>query len=804
MSLAFSTFISLTISITSPLMDIQTEKLEYTCLIVVAMSSLLIMIQNVYCFNLIRNPLFCAIDASKSIKWGFKLLNMTKFSVCPVVLSLYYNHLFKSYHSYTWFQTVLLGRAFREIWQNNQHCQAATSLFVIIRLSSDSVQLTNTDPITSLWLCSVFVYFLKKGLRRLHVCFKLQFDFVALKKQRRKESHLITAANVIFLPVVICVAMVTAGLNIPLLPLFTLPVFCISFPRPTKFWPDASTSHSCSRDSAFYKQVTPHYLSALASDVKHNLACGSFFVSRVENLLIFSHVLESGFGYASLLMKGLELQETSCHTEEVNVVKDIFDRTFEGTKCYNDFFMHMLQPLSKTNVLTYSDAKNVLTGVLDSPTCLERLAGNFRKCLTYFLCTQYPKCGESIQYEGTVLVSNQATTTSTSTAKGAAPSTSRGGGFDFSGLHNKAATGVGDVLEDATSTATLVSNNRSEDFLDNLSFNCSEESWFEQVLVNKTTHSPVKSEDNEIKPKSIRGDETTHSSVKSEDNEIKPKSIRAENCNELDSDSNNFIDEEERIVLEVKNGGGEGGEECGVPGNWLKVPFCREEVEKECENFPLDLFRSKSSVHAGLETVSGLVSSAYLALQNSSSGVNKSANQVVKTYSGNVYFGKCKQWIEENSELKRLLITSYRFAVKLSIDETVFGDNETLEEYFDSMLALERDWYIGLETDPAWQKSLEESKQFVFTLGFNKEGVYASRTLSLTKLPMLTGQLNSENVRSIWSALSLELLYLTNDDEERYSIQAHPNILRNIVTQSADLPLGYPVYSSGLQHVSTL
>ena len=35
-------------------------------------------------------------------------------------------------------------------------------------------------------------------------------------------------------------------------------------------------------------------------------------------------------------------------------------------------------------------------------------------------------------------------------------------------------SGVGDVLEDASSTATLVSKNRSEDFLDNLSFNCSE------------------------------------------------------------------------------------------------------------------------------------------------------------------------------------------------------------------------------------------------------------------------------------------------------------------------------------------
>ena len=39
---------------------------------------------------------------------------------------------------------------------------------------------------------------------------------------------------------------------------------------------------------------------------------------------------------------------------------------------------------------------------------------------------------------------------------------------------------------------------------------------------------------------------------------------------------------------------------------------------------------------------------------------------------------------------------------------------------------------------------------------------------------------------------------MTNDDEERYSIQALPPMLRNIITQAADPPLGYPVYSSGM------
>ena len=103
-----------------------------------------------------------------------------------------------------------------------------------------------------------------------------------------------------------------------------------------------------------------------------------------------------------------------------------------------------------------------------------------------------------------------------------------------------------------------------------------------------------------------------------------------------------------------------------------------------------------------------------------------------------------------------------------------------------------------------WQESVEEGRKFVFSLGLNEEGLYSSRTLSLTKLPLYTGQLNAQAVRAIWSNLNLELYYLTNDDEERYSIQAHPNILRNIVTQAADPPLGYPVFSSGVQHISTL
>lgn len=76
------------------------------------------------------------------------------------------------------------------------------------------------------------------------------------------------------------------------------------------------------------------------------------------------------------------------------------------------------------------------------------------------------------------------------------------------------------------------------------------------------------------------------------------------------------------------------------------------------------------------------------------------------------------------------------------------------------------------------------------------QGVYTSRVLVLQEMSVHIGKLNAEAVRGQWANLSWELLYATNDDEERYSIQAHPLLLRNLTVQAADPPLGYPIFSS--------
>lgn len=53
-------------------------------------------------------------------------------------------------------------------------------------------------------------------------------------------------------------------------------------------------------------------------------------------------------------------------------------------------------------------------------------------------------------------------------------------------------------------------------------------------------------------------------------------------------------------------------------------------------------------------------------------------------------------------------------------------------------------------------------------------------------------------LKSVWNNLRFELIYATNDNDERYSIQTHPTLLRNLWVEACEQPFGYPSYHSGL------
>lgn len=216
-----------------------------------------------------------------------------------------------------------------------------------------------------------------------------------LPKQRHKFTVPILVSSAILFPVVLTILGTSTVLAAPLLPLFCLPVFLIGFPRPLRSWPTAaSTAAATCADSVFYKQLTPQVASTLsvtmAMGTLGNPAPGDHYLVRFQDRLIWVHVLECGYKFCTMVMKGLELQETSCHTVEATRVDDVFHDIFvhEGKWPLVSLNQHagdVLRPCDSLILNTYSDAKNVLTGVIDQPENLRRNSENFFKTLVWVL-----------------------------------------------------------------------------------------------------------------------------------------------------------------------------------------------------------------------------------------------------------------------------------------------------------------------------------------------------------------------------------------------------------------------------------
>lgn len=175
-----------------------------------------------------------------------------------------------------------------------------------------------------------------------------------------------------------------------------------------------------------------------------------------------------------------------------------------------------------------------------------------------------------------------------------------------------------------------------------------------------------------------------------------------------------------------------------------------------------------------------------------------SSRYILESFQGEIIAPLFKK---KSSRISSFLLRSFRVAIKLALDCFLLGDPDpsltdlrackaSLEEY-------ELEWHIGSELDLTWLTALQTETPHLLSLVSRGKGELSLLQLSLQQERVTVCSLNPAIVRGIWAALSLELLFLTNDDEERYSIQAHPWFLRNIIIQAAEPPLGYPVYGSG-------
>ena len=145
--------------------------------------------------------------------------------------------------------------------------------------------------------------------------------------------------------------------------------------------------------------------------------------------------------------------------------------------------------------------------------------------------------------------------------------------------------------------------------------------------------------------------------------------------------------------------------------------------------------------------------------------------------------------------LDQLALQAWRCGVKLGLDRVLVGEEE---DTVAALLELNTSWELCSSAGTEWEETVVREMEYLFSLEGGEEGGAAvrGRRLTLQHCSLAVARLNKEVARSLWASLSLELLYLTNDDEERYSIQAEERLLRNLTVQAADPPLGYAIFSS--------
>ncbi|XP_075782457.1 pecanex-like protein 4 [Pelodiscus sinensis] len=788
---------------------------SYILIILLIIMWLLREIQGVYLFGIFRNPFYPKDVRTVTVFMEtqrrlmevgvVRRILLTLVSPFAMIAFLSLDSSLHSLHSVS----ICIGftRSFRMVWQNTE-----CALLEMVVVAIVQMLLFNTDV---WWNRSIDtgIRLLLVGVirdRLLQLISKLQFAVVVLltswteKKQRRKSTATLITLNIVFFPIVLAFIAISTLLSSPLVPLFTLPIFLIGFPRPIRSWPGpvGATACVCS-DTIYYQQVVPSLATALQSALAAGslglVLPGSHYLCRFQDRLIWILVLERGFTYCCVTIKGLELQETSCHTAEAHRVDEVFEMAFERqdqaeTFTLNLHFGNILTPCTALPVRLYSDARSVLSGIIDSHENLKQLKDDLIKVLIWMLvqyCYKQSKMCEKLDKttknkEGSFPLAQ--TKTFNSTVEKPRP--------------------IKD--EDTLSVGTVADWTDDSDLFD---------------LEPSRTRERKETELLETAPgtlPSIPGSVELQSAVGALQETAPAEKLYKAVVLGLPA-----VDKGKRqevVSLPLAEFSCSYSELLSIPEEWRTAPIPTSKLREMRQRFPedwyhfvlsqLDFFHLKDKPSTLLEDITkdkalkelyihGVLSCCFglFGLDNTV----PTPTHVFRAYTGGIPWCVGLDWLTGKPELFQLALKAFRYTFKLMVDKASLGPVENFKELINYLEEYESDWYIGLVSDLEWQQAVLQEKPYLFSLGHDLNmGVYTGRVLTLQELLVQVGKLNDEAVRGQWANLSWELLYATNDDEERYSIQAHPVLLRNLTVQAADPPLGYPVYSSAPLHVPLL
>ncbi|XP_038142143.1 pecanex-like protein 4 [Cyprinodon tularosa] len=713
--------------------------------------------------------------------------------------------------------SVGLTRAFRGVWQSSEDALLQMVVVILVQLAAGNQSLPVWDTLgtgVQLLVVGLLMDRLSQFLAKLKFTLTVLVTSWTEKKQRRQSAGTLLALNASLWPLVLAVVMLSALLSAPLLPLFTLPIFLVGFPRPQRSWPgQVGTACPCP-DSVFYQQMSGSLASALrtafASGSLGSVAPGSHFLGRFQDRMVWIMILERGYGYCTVNVKGLELQETSCHTVEARRVDEVFEAAFERperlgfTQGFNLHWGNALTPCAALAVRVYSDARNVLSGIIDSHDNLKKLQEDFMKVLIWLLLRY------CVQRHKGLLWSSEL-------------------GSCIGGMKSQSAQ----TTCNQPSEAVVVESNMSS-------------LRFRQDSSSLTSFGDWSDEDDLFGPQPARRTVALVTAEAQPGHSVLQIGASLPGSVEMDSLFENMALSALQPLQPLGLGIGLPAVDKGrnpevlresphpnfscpqsevfnLPPGWRTAPLLpsrllllRPLFPEEWFRFSLGRFGLAAQGETSEDTTKALKEDEVLKelhvkvalsclISVGAETAFTSPSYIYRLYCGDVPWTEGLDWLSSSKELYQLTLQAFRFSFKLLFDQASLGPMESPEELFSTLEEYERDWYIGLVTEKGWHDSVLQEKPFLFSLGHDLTmGTYTGRVLSLQEQLVQVGRLNGEGVRGQWANLSWELLYATNDDEERYSIQAHPFMLRNLTVQAADPPLGYPIYSSAPLHFPCL
>lgn len=154
-----------------------------------------------------------------------------------------------------------------QIWQSTAHALLELSVvhIIMVTVPATSTYFYLKVPILHL-ISSIVRDRFYQFVNKFYFFFTLMVTSWTDRKQRRSSTAGILILNIVFFPIAFAVVAIASVLSAPLLCLFTLPLFFIGYPRPSKFWPEpvGASANTCS-DTLYYRQLSLELTKALRS-----------------------------------------------------------------------------------------------------------------------------------------------------------------------------------------------------------------------------------------------------------------------------------------------------------------------------------------------------------------------------------------------------------------------------------------------------------------------------------------------------------------------------------------------------------